>query len=100
MSWRPVEVVYTPHDTRASESWKLKINPRNIYIEDHRTMTPTITKFLLTASNETAMDVESNKNTTRTAPDLPSVEDKGGGIDRSLNVIFVASENPTIARIN
>jgi hypothetical protein len=92
MSRPLVEVVYTPHDTRASESWKSRINTRNIYVEDHRTMTPTTTKFLLTASNETSRDVESNKNTTRTTPDLPSVEDKGTGADRTLNVIFVASE--------
>jgi hypothetical protein len=38
------------------------------------------------------------KNTTRTAPDLPSVEDEGGGVNRALNVILVASENLTIAR--
>jgi hypothetical protein len=100
MSRQLVEVVYTPHDTRASESWKLRINPRNIYVEDHHTMTPTTTKFLLTASNETSRGVASKKNTTRTTPDLPSVEDKGAGVDRSLNVNFVASENPTIARIN
>jgi hypothetical protein len=100
MSRQLVEVVYTPHDTRASENWNSRINPRNIYVEDHRTMTPTTTKFLLTARNETSRDVESNKNTTRTTPDLPSVEDKGAGVDRSLNVILVASKNPMIARKN
>ena len=53
--------MHTPHDTRPNESLKLRINPRYIYVEDYRTMTPTTTKFLLTASIETSRDVESNK---------------------------------------